>query len=130
YSHRHPDGYWMPGGASNTGADWVNTGFAERLEHFNQTAESLIPTGKAAWPLLQEGERFPFISPAARGFAPSGLTKEELYTAYMEGVAYIERMAYELIESLSGEKATAIYTAGGGSNSEVWLRIRSCVLNK
>src|SRR3546814_8669540 len=23
YSHRHPDGYWMPGGASNTGADWV-----------------------------------------------------------------------------------------------------------
>ena len=27
YSHRHPDGYWMPGGASNTGADWVATDF-------------------------------------------------------------------------------------------------------
>ena len=23
YCHRHPEGYWMPGGASNTGADWV-----------------------------------------------------------------------------------------------------------
>src|SRR5690606_20511285 len=34
YSHRHPGGYWMPGGASNTGADWVNTGFAEHLAHF------------------------------------------------------------------------------------------------
>ncbi len=130
YSHRHPDGYWMPGGASNTGADWVNTGFSEHLEHFNRTASSLMPTGKAAWPLLQEGERFPFVSPAAKGFAPHGLSKEVLYTAYMEGVAYIERMAYELIESLSGEKAAAIYTAGGGSNSDVWLRIRSCVLNK
>ena len=48
----------------------------------------------------------------------------------MEGVAYIERLAYELIESLSGEKVTAIYTAGGGSNSDVWLRIRSSVLDK
>src|SRR5690606_22331239 len=23
YSHRPPEGYWMPGGASKTGADWV-----------------------------------------------------------------------------------------------------------
>jgi sugar (pentulose or hexulose) kinase len=23
YNHRHPEGYWMPGGASNTGADWT-----------------------------------------------------------------------------------------------------------
>ena len=27
YSHRHPAGYWMPGGASNTGADWVTNEF-------------------------------------------------------------------------------------------------------
>ncbi len=47
----------------------------------------------------------------------------------MEGVAYIERLAYELIEQLSGERPAAVYTAGGGSNSDVWLTIRSNVLN-
>ncbi len=25
YSHRHPEGWWMPGGASNTGAEWVSS---------------------------------------------------------------------------------------------------------
>ena len=46
----------------------------------------------------------------------------------MEGVAYIERYAYEVIEQLSGEKVSAVYTAGGGSNSDLWLQIRSNVL--
>jgi sugar (pentulose or hexulose) kinase len=48
----------------------------------------------------------------------------------MEGVAYIERYAYELIEQLSGEKVKAIFTAGGASNSDAWLTIRSNVLNR
>jgi sugar (pentulose or hexulose) kinase len=47
----------------------------------------------------------------------------------MEGVAYIERYAYEIIEHLSGEKVKAVYTAGGGSKSDTWLAIRSNVLN-
>jgi sugar (pentulose or hexulose) kinase len=46
----------------------------------------------------------------------------------MEGVAYIERYAYDVIMQLSGEKVSAVYTAGGGSNSDVWLQIRSNVL--
>jgi sugar (pentulose or hexulose) kinase len=79
---------------------------------------------------MQEGERFPFISPQARGFAPDNVTREMLFTANMEGVAFVERYAYELIEKLSGEQVNAVYTAGGGSNSDVWLTIRSNVLNR
>ncbi|MGH2643048.1 MAG: FGGY-family carbohydrate kinase [Chitinophagaceae bacterium] len=127
YNHRHPEGYFMPGGASNTGADWITKRFGNRLEYLNQMAAQLYPTGKMAWPLLQEGERFPFIAGEARGFEPFGASREELFTANMEGVAYIERYAYEIIEQLSGEKVKAIYTAGGGSNSAAWLAIRSCV---
>ena len=48
----------------------------------------------------------------------------------MEGVAFAERYAYELIQSLSGEGVEAIYTAGGASNSDTWLQIRSDVLQK
>jgi sugar (pentulose or hexulose) kinase len=130
YSHRHPAGYWMPGGASNTGADWVTGEFGDDLDSLNQAAAMMIPTGLIAWPLRQEGERFPFMSPQARGFEPSGLSKAVRYTANMEGVAYIERYAYELIEQLSGEKVKAIFTAGGASNSDAWLTIRSNVLNR
>lgn len=50
--------------------------------------------------------------------------------ANMEGVAYMERYAYELIEHLSGEQVSAVYTAGGASNSNAWLTIRSNVMNK
>lgn len=128
YSHRHPEGYWMPGGASNTGGDWVTREFGEDLSSLNAAAAELIPTGLMAWPLIQQGERFPFIAPEAKGFAPSGLSDGERFAANMEGVAYIERYAYDMIRQLSGERIKAVYTAGGASNSEVWLTIRSNVL--
>lgn len=130
YCHRHPEGYWMPGGASNTGADWVNERFSNDLERLAAEAEKLIPTSWLSWPLTREGERFPFIASRALGFEPDGLSSAERFTANMEGVAYIERYAYELIEALSGEPVKAVYTAGGASNSDVWLRIRSNVLNR
>jgi sugar (pentulose or hexulose) kinase len=130
YSHRHPAGYWMPGGASNTGADWVTNEFGDDLLNLNAEAEKLIPTSNIAYPLRQDGERFPFIAAQARGFEPEGLSKAERFTANMEGVAYMERYAYELIEHLSGEQVSAVYTAGGASNSHAWLTIRSNVLNK
>jgi sugar (pentulose or hexulose) kinase len=129
YSHRHPQGYWMPGGASNTGADWISLDFRSDLGEWNVAAERLIPTGKIAWPLLQEGERYPILVPQAQAIIPSNVSREELYTANLEGVAFVERLAYEILEELSGEKVSSVYTAGGGSNSEVWLRIRASVLN-
>jgi len=131
YCHRHPEGFWMPGGASNTGADWVSTDFeAAELTALNKRAAQLIPTSYLAWPLKQQGERFPFVAPQARGFSTAGLSKEQQFTANMEGVAYIERYAYEAIEKLSGEHIQAVFTAGGASNSDTWLHIRSNVLNK
>jgi D-ribulokinase len=128
YCHRHPEGYWMPGGASNTGADWVTRDFGTNLKELTAQAAALVPTKHMAWPLKQQGERFPFIAPQATGFHPVGLSPAELFAASMEGVAYIEKYAFEVIEQLSGEKVSAVFTAGGGSNSDVWLQIRSNVL--
>ncbi len=130
YNHRHPEGYWMPGGASNTGADWVSTYFSGRdLETLNAEAAKVVPTGKVGWPLLQKGERFPFFSPQARGFLPEEAVDGELLAVGMEGVAYIEKMAYDSIERLSGEKVEKVFSAGGGSNSDLWMKIRASVLN-
>jgi sugar (pentulose or hexulose) kinase len=130
YNHRHPSGYWMPGGASNTGADWVTKKFIDRLPEMEEIALQLIPTGFLAYPLQQQGERFPFIAAGARGFSPEGLSDAEQFTANMEGVAYVERLAYELIEKLSQERVKAVFSAGGGSNNNTWLKIRCNVLNR
>jgi len=128
YSHRHPLGYWMPGGASNTGADWVSEEFGNDLKQLNESALKLIPTGKISYPLMQKGERFPILAPQAYGFEDGNLSFEERFTANMEGVAYLERYAFELIHHLSGEKINVVYTAGGGSKSDAWLKIRANVL--
>lgn len=128
YNHRHPAGYWMPGGASNTGADWVNILFSNMdLPTLTKAAEDNLPSKSLAWPLIQKGERFPFKAPDARGFWPEGDIVDK-FTSCMEGVAFIERMAYERISELSGEKIEKIFSAGGGSNNDTWLRIRSNVM--
>lgn len=129
YNHRHPEGFWMPGGASNTGADWVTKEFSDHLAEMERQSLELIPSGFIAYPLQQEGERFPFIAPQARGFLPEGLSPAQAFAANMEGVAYIERYAFEMIGNLSGEKVKAVFTAGGGSKNDTWLLIRSNVLN-
>ncbi|MFT3826388.1 MAG: FGGY-family carbohydrate kinase [Chitinophagaceae bacterium] len=129
YNHRHPTGYWMPGGASNTGADWVSRLFAGHdLQELDKQAATRLPAATLAWPLMQQGERFPFIAPQAVGFWPEDDIVEK-FTACMEGVAFIERYAYDSIAALSGEKIQQVFSAGGGSNSDTWLRIRSSVLN-
>jgi sugar (pentulose or hexulose) kinase len=131
YNHKHPQGYWMPGGASNTGADWISRDYRQYdLQLLNLEAAAWTPTPWLCYPLLQEGERFPFVAPAARGFDASGLTPVQTFAARLEGVAYIERLAYECLEDLSGEEAGRIYSAGGGSLSDLWLNIRSSVLQK
>ncbi|RAV28413.1 FGGY-family carbohydrate kinase [Sinomicrobium soli] len=129
YSHKHPQGYWMPGGAGNIGADWVSHDFGNKLNLVEKAAENNIPTGKMSFPLIQKGERFPFIAPEAVGFGPDDISRAVLYASNMEGVAFVERMAYTLAQKLSGENIEAVYTAGGGSNSALWLKIRSSVLN-
>ncbi len=128
YSHRHPEGYWMPGGASNTGADWISMDYASDVEKLNRTAAMHIPTGLLAWPLKQSGERFPIMNKNIKGFAPQGVEREILFAANLEGVAFVERLAYEIIQELSGENVNEVYTAGGGSKSAVWLHIRASVM--
>ena len=132
YSHLHPDGYWMPGGASNCGGECLVQLFGDRdLKAMDQEAVRLIPTGLIIYPLVRVGERFPISSPDARGFVVgTPRASEELYAGYLEGVAYVERMAYEILQGLGAEVGDKVYVAGGGSSSRVWLRIRASVLKK
>lgn len=131
YCHRHPDGYWMPGGASNIGADWVHDFTEEEIQRGSVYSSDLKPSEALYYPLKTQGERFPFISPEARGdIFKKAESREDLFQAGLEAVAFIERYAYEKIEKISGDKVEKVLSAGGGNKNEKWLHIRANVLGK
>lgn len=132
YCHRHPDGWWLPGGASNTGGECLVKLFADSdYQLLDERAACLIPSNRCCYPLVRRGERLPIVSSEAQGFFPEGCADPvELYVACLEGVAYVERWCYELMEELGARVGHVIYSTGGGAKSRTWLSIRASVLNR
>ncbi len=132
YSHRHPTGIWLPGGASNTGGEVLAHRFGGvDLTVLDRQAEAITPSGLVSYPLERVGERFPFINPQARGFVlGTTATPEAFYTACLEGVGYLERLAYATLAALGAPIEEPIRMAGGGARSHVWLQIRANILNR
>jgi D-ribulokinase len=136
YCHRHPERGWLPGGASNTGGEALAQRFSGAdLAVCDTRAAALVPTSLLAYPLVRRGERFPFVAPDAKGFivAESDLAQlhpDLVYTAFLEGVALLERLAYEVVTDLGAPVVGPIRTVGGAASSELWLRIRASVCNR
>ena len=129
YSHRHPDGWWLPGGASNTGGEALSSVPADSLRRLDDAARAHGPASCVAYPLRRSGERFPFVAPDARGFTLGAPSDEvERHRAALEGVAFVERLAVERVRALGIPVTGPLYAAGGGSRSELWSRIRASVL--
>ncbi|MCP2180249.1 FGGY-family carbohydrate kinase [Prauserella alba] len=127
YSHRHPDGWWLAGGASNTGGEGV-TGDLARLD---DAAAARGPAGVLAYPLARSGERFPFAEPEARGFVVGDPADDaELHRARLEGVAFLERLALERVHDLGMDVRGPLLAAGGGSASTLWTTIRATVTGR
>ncbi len=131
YSHKHPEGYFMPGGASNAGGSVLNEVFGkENFARLDKRVLELIPTQILVYPLSGKGERFPFVNPDAQRFVVGMGAESELYTAYMEGVGYVEKMSYGVMESLGCSVGDEIFAVGGATKSGEWLKIRATILNK
>jgi sugar (pentulose or hexulose) kinase len=140
YSHRHPDGWWLPGGASNTGGEAVSpprfaggapSVLRDRLAALDAAAAGRGPASVVAYPLRRDGERFPFVSGAARGWTlGEPVDDADRHRAALEGVAFVERLALERAEALGLKVQGPLSAAGGGSRSEVWNRIRATALGR
>jgi len=132
YCHRHPEGWWLPGGASNTGAECLAEQFGPgETEERGRRALDVSPTDLVIYPLVGRGERFPFLNSDAEGFVlgdPRG--RDELFAAHLEGVACLERLAYETLAQIGAEVGDTIYSAGGGARSDAWLQIRADTLRR
>ncbi|MGW8489172.1 FGGY-family carbohydrate kinase [Streptomyces sp. NPDC055886] len=131
YSHRHPEGWWLPGGASNTGGECLAGVAPARLPALDVAAGARGPASFVRYPLCREGERFPFVSGVARGFEvgrPGG--EVDAHRAALEGVAFVERLALDRVERLGVRVLGPLNAAGGGSRSAVWTAIRATVLDR
>ncbi len=132
YSHIHPQGWWLPGGAGNCGGLALNAAFPpERFEEMNAKAAGIGPTGALIYPLAMKGERFPFIDPEAEMFVVGDVADPlRHFFAIMEGVGYAERLSFDLMTSLGCEIGDAVFSAGGACRSDPWLQARASILGK
>jgi sugar (pentulose or hexulose) kinase len=131
YAHRHPEGFWLPGAASSSGGEAVKAFFGNRIEEYDSRAENMSPTGSLIYPLVHKGEKLPFMNNDASGFINMNICNPlHLYKGILEGLAYVERMIYEKIERLGYPVGDRIFTMGGGTKSDAWMKSRAGVLKK
>ena len=150
YSHRNPDGGWLPGGASSTGAGVIRDTFpgadAETLAALTRVAAGLVPADAVVYPLGGSGERFPFVAPTARGFGldtvrsadgsgsslPDGLSGLDAarFAALCQGVAYVERLAYDVLGEIGADVSGPVSFTGGAARNPWWNQLRADVLGR
>jgi xylulokinase len=132
YCHRHAEGHWLPGGASNCGCDYATVHFGgASLDALTAAARGFLPSEKFCYPLPRRGERFPVVHPQAESFLSTApRDAAEHFAMYLQGVAFVERWAYETIRDLGGTSGGMVYTSGGGSRSELWMQLRANVMGR
>lgn len=132
YSHRSPDGGWLPGGASGSGAGIITTYFPDRdLDALGTEAMMREPARIIAYPLASYGERFPFSAPEARHFLLGEPADEiDLYAALLQGVAFVERLCFDYLDMLGAPTNGALSLTGGGTRSRYWCQLRADVLGR
>jgi xylulokinase len=132
YGHKHARGFWLPGGASNSGCAYATKYFPEAdLDALARAAAEYLPCDVLLYPLPQTGERFPFVSGhAERVLSPEPRNQAEHFAAYLQGTAFVECWAYEIVAELGGETEGTVFTSGGGSRSDLWMQLRADVLGR
>jgi sugar (pentulose or hexulose) kinase len=133
YSHRAPDGSWLPGGASSTGAGVISREFPDDdLDVLDHLAVDHLPCDQIAYPLVSAGERFPFAAPEARGFTIGEAgSPAEHFAALLQGVALVERLCFDHLDLLGAPVDGGTLTlTGGASRSRQWCQLRADVLGR
>ena len=136
YCHKLPGGLWLPGAASNTGCEWMGTMFPGLdVAAMDAAAASRLPCDEVVYPLARTGERFPFASENAASFFVSRTKSEpddpaDRYAGCLQGVAFVERLAYDVIDGVTGTSGGEVFSTGGGSRSDVWMQCRADVTNR
>jgi sugar (pentulose or hexulose) kinase len=132
YSHRSPDGLWLPGGASSIGAGVLTKYFPGRnLDELSAQAAACEPASIIAYPLVSQGERFPFIAPEAQGFVLGTPADEiDLFAALLQGVGFVERLCFDYLDLLGAPTEGDLRFTGGAAHNPYWCQLRADILER
>lgn len=132
YCHRHPDGGWLPGGASAGGAGVLADllpgadldALTARLDEVDATRLT------AVYPLVGRGERFPFVSSRAPRTTRPPTDALARFASLCLGLAFLERLAYDVLTGLGAETGGAVTLSGGVTRNRWLSQLRSDVLGR
>ncbi|WP_156326067.1 FGGY-family carbohydrate kinase [Nonomuraea sp. SBT364] len=135
YSHRAPDGSWLPGGASSTGAGVLARDLPGRdLDALAGQALARYGTHGSppiTYPLVSRGERFPFAAAEAEGFTLGEPADDvDRYAAILLGAAFVERLCFDYLDLLGAPVDGEIILTGGATRSAYWNQLRADVLGR
>lgn len=134
YSHRHPDGGWLPGGASSSGTSVFATMLPGLdLDDLTAAAErrSLDRVAQAvAYPLAGRGERFPFVAPEAEGFVDPVDDDVDRFVALCHGLGYVERLAYDVLRTYGADVSGPVAFTGGATRNGWLNQLRTDILGR
>jgi sugar (pentulose or hexulose) kinase len=132
YCHRSPDGGWLPGGASSSGAGVLTARFPGRdLDELGRRARAHEDSAPLAYPLAGRGERFPFASSQARGFMLGEPADDaEHFAALLQGLACVERLCLDYVSLLGAPVDGELSLTGGATRSRYWCQLRADVLER
>ena len=129
YSHLLPKTNWLVGGASNLGGISFKE-FASDIKAWDIKAEAHGPASFVTYPLISKGERFPIANKDLVKISSGNPTNViDNYRAILEGIAFAEKLSYEILAKAGAPLTGELRTAGGGAKSPIWCKIRATVLN-
>ena len=131
YSHRAWNGDWSVSATSHCGGDSINQRFPHiDFEEYSAAAEEIGQSSILVLPLATKGEYFPFSNPTAVGFEKGNSSNPfDAFLGYLEGIAFIERLAMETIEEFAAVVGPQV-SMGGGASNPFWLQIRAETLGR
>lgn len=118
---------WLVGGASNSGGAVLQNYFkSEEMQKLSEQINPAQDTGLDYYPLNKPGERFPINDPDYQPrLTPRPDNDLEFFQGLLEGIAKIEKQAYELLAELGAPYPVSIRTVGGGAINKNWSLIRA-----
>ena len=122
---------WLVGGASNSGGAILRKYFTDdELSALSNQIDTKQACALDYYPLLQPGERFPFNDPDKQPvITPRPDDDVEFLYGLFNGIANIEKLAYQRLAEFGAPYPNRIFSVGGGSINPVWTLIRQRKLN-